>query len=969
MEPATQFSNTPPGAWDAPGRTDGILPGAARTLAGRERELTVLRTRLARTLAGHGGLVLVSGEAGIGKTALVAALARQGATQGALVLTGQSYDLDGTPRYGPWAEICAQSPSGAGLPAHDAAFVTGTLAWLRATAARRPLVLILDDLHWADPASLELLRLVSRRAGAQPLLLIGIYRPDDIAPTHPLYTLLPVLMHEAAATRLALRPLTNADLHALVRERYLLRDWDEARLVAYLHERSGGNPLFAGELLRTLEDDGTLQRGAGAWTLDSLTEARVPPLLRQIIDRRVRQLGMAPQELLAVAAVIGQEVPLARWHRVAGVTEEELAGVVERALAASLLVEVPGCQGVRFAHALVREALYEGLALPRRLDWHRRVGEDLLATAAPDPDLVATHFRLAGDTRAVSWLLRAGERAQRSSDWLTAYDRFRVALTLTGEGEGHPEARGWLLARLGWVGQYVDPHAALAALDEALRCGDAGDTPLVLAARFVRGVLCCVRQRLHAGLADLAAVVATLDAQPDPAGTWSAAQDRLGLTAPESVTPRDVLTLGLAYAGRYAEATACARHTAGGGAAPELLQAQARAAAAGGDPAVAAARHRRSRAAYAETDNWFLVAMVALEELQWVALPYAADRPAAARRLAALGEAALARVDGVFTHLPPRYALLPLLLLTGAWAEADRLVGAGQQGGMIFAEVARLTQGTLARARGDAAGAWAAVESGLPAGAASEPGDAPYLSALPLLRLGAALALDSRDRPAARDWLDAHDRWLAWANAVLGQAQGELGWAAYYQAAGDLDRAAHHVTRALEAASAPRQPLALLEAHRLAGALALVAGHLMDAPAHLEQALVLADVCAAPYERALTLLPLAEARLLSGDTGAARAHLDEARAICGPLGARPALALADALAHRLATATPSPPGLTARELEVLRLVAQGLTNAAVAARLGLSRRTVEQHLRAIYDKLRISSRAAATRYAIEHGFA
>ena len=138
----------------------------------------------------------------------------------------------------------------------------------------------------------------------------------------------------------------------------------------------------------------------------------------------------------------------------------------------------------------------------------------------------------------------------------------------------------------------------------------------------------------------------------------------------------------------------------------------------------------------------------------------------------------------------------------------------------------------------------------------------------------------------------------------------------------------------------------------------------------MEQALALAEACAAPYERALILLALAELRASTGERDEARALLDEARAICAPLEARPALARADALAARLALLKPprasSPAGLTVREVEVLRLVAEGLTDAQAAERLSLSPRTVSQHLRSIYNKLGVSTRGAATRFALDH---
>jgi DNA-binding CsgD family transcriptional regulator len=177
---------------------------------------------------------------------------------------------------------------------------------------------------------------------------------------------------------------------------------------------------------------------------------------------------------------------------------------------------------------------------------------------------------------------------------------------------------------------------------------------------------------------------------------------------------------------------------------------------------------------------------------------------------------------------------------------------------------------------------------------------------------------------------------------------------------------------AFACASRPRQPLALLAACRLLGELAAEAGRHDEAGGHLQESLTLATACEAPYERALALLALAELRATTGAAAEAARLLHDARGLCEALGARPALERADALAARLAAAPSAPAypsGLSAREVEVLGLVAQGLTNAQMAERLSLSPRTVEQHLRSIYNKLGVSTRAAAAAFAVAHGLA
>jgi DNA-binding CsgD family transcriptional regulator len=367
--------------------------------------------------------------------------------------------------------------------------------------------------------------------------------------------------------------------------------------------------------------------------------------------------------------------------------------------------------------------------------------------------------------------------------------------------------------------------------------------------------------------------------------------------------------------------------------------------------------------------------------LGWVVLPYRADHLAEREQLAAQMEAEYWKASEFgFAELPPPRALRhELLLVEGDWAGAEAAARAVLRTPTRhwWPNEARATLGTLARHRGELDAAWTHVRVAFPQGPATEPGETQFRSAVELQRLAAGLALDAGDLASARAWLEAHDRWLAWSGAVLGQAEGHLGWTDYYRAAGDPTLAHQHAEQAMARANDPRQPLALLAVHRLLGLLHTEAGRHGEAGTHLEQSLTLAEACAAPYERALTLLALAELRAATGNRDAARALLDEAHAILAPLDANPALARADALATRLAAEPPParaaahglPAGLTSREAEVLRLVAEGLTNAQVADRLSLSPRTVDRHLNAIYTKLGVGSRSAATRFALEHRLA
>src|SRR5690606_27793423 len=227
-------------------------------------------------------------------------------------------------------------------------------------------------MHWADVGSLELLRFVARGVAGAPMLLVVTYRGDEVNRRHPLFPLLPLLVREAGALRVDLRRLEPDDVRTLVSARYTLSVEAQSRLMAYLEERAQGNPLYVGELLRTLEDEHLLRLEGDGWVLGDLTQAGVPTLLRQVIEGRLARLGDEAHHLLSVAAVIGQEVPLGLWEAVTGATEDELLDVIEAAVEARLLEAHSDGAAVRFAHALIRETLYDGLLPPRRRLWHRR---------------------------------------------------------------------------------------------------------------------------------------------------------------------------------------------------------------------------------------------------------------------------------------------------------------------------------------------------------------------------------------------------------------------------------------------------------------------------------------------------------------------------------------------------------------------------------------------------------------------
>ncbi len=759
-------------------------------LVGREREQATLRQALDDMLTGHGSLVLVSGEAGIGKTTLVDWLADEATDQGGLVLRGGCYDLTATPPYGPWAEALASYSPQDSLPplppfvndlaafsalgSQERLFAT-TREFLFEVATGQPLLICLEDLHWADRASLDFLRVMGRGTANHRITIVATYRSDELNRQHLLYPVLPILIRESRAERIELRPLDDDATRKLIRHTHVLSESDERRLETYLREHAEGNAFYSLELLRSLEDAGVLARVSEAWTLGDLTNVRLPMLLQQVIESRLARLGDETRSLLQVAAIIGQDLSVDLWQRVSDADDDALAVAIEQGKAAQILTEAGPDGHYRFRHALVREALYREVLLIRRRGWHRRVAEALLDLQDPDPDLVAYHFHQAGEMRATQWLIRAGERAQWTYALLSAADRFEEAVRQMEAHDSDVGERGWLLLRVGWLRRMSQPRLAITSIEKALRLSHlADDLTLSAYATFSLGLFRRVGGEPHKGLATLEEGVAAVDRLSS--GERVRLCERLASWGLDETDPRGTLAVNLCSAGRYKEA----RHLAdavvsgispllrspkvGGSGYADAFSAVAIVHAALGEPDDASKAFSRADHIFHAIGDDFQSGLNAASMLFTVVLPYHADQIAERSRLASLADEALRRTSGVRDE-DPRIAYLPLLELEGKWRELRQLVAAYDAGwdnvGWIVAPIAR--------EQGDTDLAWKLVRQLMPEGPSTEPGSIGYVAALSYQRLATALSLDVGDLQSAQTWLDSHDRWLDWSGTVLGR--------------------------------------------------------------------------------------------------------------------------------------------------------------------------------------------------------
>lgn len=366
----------------------------SEVFVGRQRELDELRDRWRRAQAGHGGFVLVTGDAGIGKTRLVERLGDEvGAGQ---VAWGATAGPDAPPLwlwrsvlrdlYGPGESESGLNDSLAALRS-DLADPVGPAEQARVRvvealvrAASQALLVVLDDLHWADADSAGLLRLAAGATRRVPLLLVGTARVDEIASGSPLHVTLTDLAPSTTAIHLDGLPV--GDLHGLVRA--LTGRSPSNELVASVMDRTGGNPFFAREVLRLLVAEGGFD--------DAMTggELGVPSLVRDVLLRRVGQLSNPARSVLDAAAVIGTSAALDLAVAVTGLSTSSVVEATDEAEAARLISIESG--RLRFAHDLVRDALITGLAPRERRRLHLAVAHVLRAGSGAPASEIAGHL-------------------------------------------------------------------------------------------------------------------------------------------------------------------------------------------------------------------------------------------------------------------------------------------------------------------------------------------------------------------------------------------------------------------------------------------------------------------------------------------------------------------------------------------------------------------------------------------------
>ena len=442
---------------------------------GRERELAAMTAGLEDAIGGQGRLFLLSGEPGIGKSRLAEELARHGRNRGALVLVGRCWEAGGAPAFWPWVQslrsylrasdrddlVSELGPGAAeiapilpelyelipGLPRPTAPESEGarfrlfhaTTEFLRRASEKRPLVLILDDLHAADTPSLLLLQFLTRELGSMHVLLLAAMRDVDPIPGEPLTAMLAEVAREPISRRASLTGLSEDEVARYVQ--LAAAEIASPELTSALYSETEGNPLFVTETVRLLALEGVPPQPSGSHGL------AIPQTVSDVISRRLAHLSSGCNQVLVQASVLGREFAVDVLERVCAEPEGRFLERVDEATVARVIAEVPGARGrMRFSHALVRDALYDRLGAARRARLHRRVGEALEALYAQDPGPhlaeLAHHFLEASAAdeanKAIDYAKRAGDRAASQlahEEAVRHYTSALHALDATGPGD------------------------------------------------------------------------------------------------------------------------------------------------------------------------------------------------------------------------------------------------------------------------------------------------------------------------------------------------------------------------------------------------------------------------------------------------------------------------------------------------------------------------------------------------------
>jgi DNA-binding CsgD family transcriptional regulator len=985
---------------------------ARGVFVGRQQELTFLQQQVDDAFCGEGSLVFITGEAGIGKTRLAWEVRPYARSRGFLWLEGH-YLRDEAIPFQAWVEAIRASlrtaPPGivekalqpyAAVLARLVPEVTERLkeasslpalgpdeerlrlfealaGFFMGIAREQPLALFLDDLQWAS--SIDALPCLARGVATERLLVLGTYREAELDEKPALARTLLALNRERLFYSLPLERLKRTEVVHMVSQ--TMGEETSAKLAETVFEKTEGNPFFVEEVLHYLTQSGAVALGEMGWEVKDITLVQLPRSVKAVVGERLERLGEEAQDALAWAAVVGQEFTFPLLKEVAGLEEEKLLEVVDKAVETRALVPIPSLrqEAYAFADEVVRDVLYERIGPARRRRYHLKVGQGMEKVHArrleEHYDALARHFLEGNDLeKAAGYALQAGDRATSVYSWERAIVQYKTALDLMEELESGPRQQADVLEKLAQVTLLGRGRGALGYWEKALSIYEdlsdskkAGEVHLQLGKRA--GVILDTERRYSHNVK----AVALLEPEGE-SRQLAQAYVQFGDNAVHGYGDRSsglpLMEKGLALAERLGD-------TAG----------------------------------VIEAARWLGHALVyhTGEIQQGLALYQRCYQEA--RKMGNVVTLSEAAIDLSREYSPLRDAEEAL-----RWAE--QAVEASKKAGTVRQQIASalalawacILQGDAPRAclsleTAEQMARKAGVEIGSTylgsGGLASVSGRVKIFvgewtkAQTELLRL-LAVSEQTNRLPEKQLWANPAIGWLCLEMGDLAGAKMHLEEAATYchavgdnppelyaralltrvcSQSGDLEEAAKHLGRAREILSLSTDWLGLAAEVRLAeGTLATAEQRWPEAEAAFQQAVAINRQYHLLYYEAASLLECGQMYLSRnglGDRERGMALLDQALAIFQRIQARKMVEKVASLLEQIEVlpnvAPAYPDGLTRREVEVLCLIAAGRRNPEIAAELVISLNTVTRHVSNIFSKTGAANRAEAATYAYRHG--
>ena len=974
----------------------------ANAFFGREQEISELTLALEHASDGHTGLIMLAGEAGIGKTRLLREFGARTGRIGVVSVWGRCQERDGSPPYWPWigvlrtlvelqptvdqlrhtlgtgASVIAElipeirqhlpeqpaAPAEADMSSDRFRLFDAVSKFLTSCADTAPLILVLDDLQWADEPSLMMLEFIAREATDARVLVVGTYRTDELSRRRTFLNTLAELTRSGNCQRIGLRGLAPIDVESFIKA--VSGSHASAELIDTVSRRSEGNPLFMRELLRWLMTESSIDANSSEHESDVIT--RVPESIREVIGQHLDRLSDRCNATLSVAAVMGRYFTLDQVNAVIPGTRSRILEDLDEATAGGIIEEVSSpTVSFQFSHVLFRETIEQELSAAQRVQLHYEIGEALEALYDEDAeahaDELAYHFfeaqALVRTEKLVRYLLIAGESALSTYAWEEALTLFERGLAVKEHQATDDDGAALLFGLARAQTKTLERYRIHESVDTARRAFDyyvsAGDSPRAISiaiypfyseigdtkTRMLAEALELVPPDSHSAGRILARYGAGLSRE---LGKFESAVTALN-RALEIAQREDDSVLETAVLASLAD-THWMMHLNP----QECLKYSLR--------AIEIGSH-----SHTEPDHggnwWAVVGFIATGDFELAETH--------ARNHSELIE----KRGGRFAASQALHASETLAHLRGDWESAqdysDRGLEVGQRDARLISNRIALEYERGRFSQGDHY-----LERLIETMRLSPPGTTLDYSILPL-----AVGMDAR--------ITGRNRKFDIARAAADTALSAQSDVAFYTQLARTGLALLAVVQGDEASAKEQYdilkplgitltPLNLMCGHRVLGLLAQTMGRMDDAIAHFEDSLAFCRKAGARPELAWTSHDYAGALLQRdepADYSKASSLVKQALTISTALGMRPLSQrvknLLETIRSQPARSPASPAGLSPREVEVLRLVASGKSNAQIAAELVLSVRTVERHISNIYSKTGSGGRANATAFAFTNG--